>query len=52
MTNLLMENLFTQEELDIDFATCVNMFDGMDHDTAQKEAIKDYKEYNRSKKDF
>jgi hypothetical protein len=43
-----LEPLFSQAELDIDFTTCVNMLLGMDYNTAYKEAVKDYREYNKA----
>jgi len=44
------EDLFTPEEIAIDFATAVNMFSGMDYASAYKEAVKDCREYKEIKK--
>jgi len=39
------EDLFTKEELEIDFTICVNMYSGMPYREAKEEAIKEYTEY-------
>jgi len=45
------EELFSEEELNIDFATCAFMLEGMKYDEAHKNAVNEYKEYRSYKKE-